>query len=599
MADVGKAYVQIVPSGTGIKSEIEKLLGDPADSAGKNAGKKAGSSLLSSLGSVVKAAAVGKIIKDAFTAGSDLEQNLGGTEAVFGSFAQNIQKTASDAYKNMGLSASDYMATANKMGSLFQGSGVEQARAFDLTAQAMQRAADVASVMGIDTTMAMESIAGAAKGNFTMMDNLGVAMNATTIEAYALEKGVNFKWNTASNAEKAELAMSMFFERTSQYAGNFEREVNDTVAGSLSALKASWKDTLGALTTGYNLDGALAGLTKSLLSFAKNAAGMGKNVAMAIGRGLLQGVPYIMTTATTMLGSFSGQLTAQLPELVKKGGEFLLSVVQGISANLPALITAAGSAITTLVAGFASAAPTILATGGQLLMTLANGLIASMPALLTAAASIMAQLVSGFISNFPQILQTGIELVGKLAAGVIQAVGTLIATVPTLYNNVKAKFTGMDWAQLGANLIQGVANGVISAAKTLAAAAAQAVRDALAAARNEADVNSPSKRWEKDLGVWLPPGIANGFVKAMPDAERKMNTAINGAVMSARAEIQNMSAPAPALNAADIRAAMNGVQTAAPVVKIIGDTSKIFKIVNDTNKIRTRATNYNALAAGG
>jgi hypothetical protein len=34
----------------------------------------------------------------------------------------------------------------------------------------MQRAADVASVMGLDTTMAMDSIAGAAKGNFTMIN---------------------------------------------------------------------------------------------------------------------------------------------------------------------------------------------------------------------------------------------------------------------------------------------------------------------------------------------------------------------------------------------------------------------------------------------
>lgn len=96
------------------------------------------------------------------------------------------------------------------MGALFQGSGLQQQESLDLTAKAMQRAADVASVMGIDTSMALESIAGAAKGNFTMMDNLGVAMNATTLQAYALEKGINFEWNTASNAEKAQLAMQCF-----------------------------------------------------------------------------------------------------------------------------------------------------------------------------------------------------------------------------------------------------------------------------------------------------------------------------------------------------------------------------------------------------
>jgi hypothetical protein len=47
----------------------------------------------------------------------------------------------------MGTSQSEYLATANKMGALFQGSGVDQQRSLELTTQAMQRAADMASVM--------------------------------------------------------------------------------------------------------------------------------------------------------------------------------------------------------------------------------------------------------------------------------------------------------------------------------------------------------------------------------------------------------------------------------------------------------------------
>ena len=111
--------------------------------------------------------AIGGIVKSF----ASLEQNIGGTKAVFGEFAQTVQKDAESAYKNMGLSASDYMATANKMASLFQGSGIEQKKSMDLTTSAMQRAADVASVMGVDMSMAMESVAGAAKGNFTMINN--------------------------------------------------------------------------------------------------------------------------------------------------------------------------------------------------------------------------------------------------------------------------------------------------------------------------------------------------------------------------------------------------------------------------------------------
>ena len=219
-------------------------------------------------GAVVTAA--GAAVKSAIPLGMELEQNLGGTEAVFGEYAENVQTLAEKAYKNMGLSASDYMATANKMGSLFQGSGLKQARALELSTQAMQRAADVASVMGIDTAWAMESIAGAAKGNFTMMDNLGVAMNATTLSAYALEKGINFDWKTASNAEKAELAMKMFFERTEQYAGNFAMEADRTLAGSFGRMKTNLQDILAKMALGQDIKPSLENLQESVLAFAHN-----------------------------------------------------------------------------------------------------------------------------------------------------------------------------------------------------------------------------------------------------------------------------------------------------------------------------------------
>lgn len=220
-------------------------------------------------------AGIGAVVKSY----AGLEQNLGGTEAVFGSFAKTVQNDAQSAYKNMGLSASDYMGTANKMASLFQGSGIDQKRSLDLTSKAMKRASDVASVMGVDMGTAMESITGAAKGNFEMMDNLGVAMNATTLEAYALEKGINFKWDTASNAEKAELAMQMFMDRTQQFDGNFLKESESTVSGSLDAMKGAFSNFVAGLG---NPEADVAKLMDNLMTtiqnFAKNVKGVVKTI---------------------------------------------------------------------------------------------------------------------------------------------------------------------------------------------------------------------------------------------------------------------------------------------------------------------------------
>lgn len=133
------------------------------------AGAKAAAVAVGTMAVAAGAAAV-KLGREVVKEFGELEQNLGGAEAVFGEYADAIKKHGEDAYKNLGASQSDYLATANKMGALFQGSGLSQQKSLDLTTQAMQRAADMASVMGIDTQVALDSVAGAAKGNFTMIN---------------------------------------------------------------------------------------------------------------------------------------------------------------------------------------------------------------------------------------------------------------------------------------------------------------------------------------------------------------------------------------------------------------------------------------------
>ena len=334
MPDLGKAYVQIVPTTKGIKNGLKNEL----EGSGSESGSGFGAAFGAAAKKIIAAAAIGTAIKKSLDLGGELQQNLGGTEAVFGEFAKNVQQKATEAYKNMGMSASDYMATANKMGSLFQGSGLEQQRSLELTTAAMQRAADVASVMGIDTSAAMESIAGAAKGNFTMMDNLGVAMNATTLEAYALEKGVNFKWNTASNAEKAELAMQMFMERTAQYEHNFARESEDTFSGSIGALKASAQNFMANLSLGMDITGPLTQMVGTAKTFL-----MG-NLLPMIGN-LIKAIPTLLTSTQDigkqLIEEIKTGITQNAQSIVSSGAELLKNLVVGIIQNAAMLISAA------------------------------------------------------------------------------------------------------------------------------------------------------------------------------------------------------------------------------------------------------------------
>lgn len=224
------------------------------DGVGKQAQAQAGAMTRSFSAAKVAAAAaiaaigvaVGKMVTASTRQFGDFEQNVGGAKAIYGEYAGYVQKKAWEAARTMGMSMNEYMQTANKIGAIMQGSGMDQASALKMTTEWMQRAADQASVMGVTTREAMEAITGAAKGNFMMMDNIGVKMNATTLEAYALSKGISTAFDKMSEAQKVGLAYELFMERTGYAMGNFAREGATTMNGALATLRASFAN-LGAM----------------------------------------------------------------------------------------------------------------------------------------------------------------------------------------------------------------------------------------------------------------------------------------------------------------------------------------------------------------
>ena len=235
--------------------------------------------------------------------GGELEQQLGGVEVVFSEHAESMRKAAATAYKDMGLSESDYLAKANKMGALLKGSGFDTGYASAMSQQVMQRASDVASIMGVDVKDAMEAVTDAAKGNFTMMDNLGVAMNDTTLQAYAQEKGLG---KLETTQQKVSAAMQMFLDKTEYAAGNYARE-NDTFSGSLTTAKAQLENMTADLGT------QLLPTATSLLTMARGGLEAISPLVVSLGNGLNSVAQYLIglsPSAKTLLGIAVGAAVA-------------------------------------------------------------------------------------------------------------------------------------------------------------------------------------------------------------------------------------------------------------------------------------------------
>ena len=378
-------------SGEEIKKTTDNIseAGDEINKTGDRI-KTVGSGLITAgkvIGGALAAAGAGavKLIKESLDFAGELEQNMGGSEAVFKEHAAGMQKAAEEAYTKMGLSQSDYLATANKMGALFQGSGFSIKESADMSKKAMQAAADVASIMGIDVSMAMESVAGAAKGNFTMMDNLGVAMNDTTLKAYAQEKGLG---ELKTTHDKVAAAMQMFSEKAAYAAGNYEKE-NETLSGSLTTLKASFNNFMSGTGNPNQLADAISNAGNVITSKVKEL------------------VP-------ALIKGLSGVVKQLIPQIVPMINEILPVAVDAIQA---------------LAQNFATVLPglfqTVLPALGTALANLLVSLLQSLPGLAGALASGLSRAVVEVVKQLPQILMA---LVTAIPAAIVSLFEGLFST---------------------------------------------------------------------------------------------------------------------------------------------------------------------------
>lgn len=380
----------------------------------------------------------------------ELEQNLGGADAVFGQYSESIKKTAEDAYKTMGTSQSEYLATANKMGALFQGSGVEQQKSLELTEKAMQRATDMASVMGIETSAALEAVTGAAKGNYTMMDNLGVAMNATTLKAYALSKGLDVTWDSASNAQKAEIAMQYFFENTEQYAGNFEREARETVSGSIGLLTASIESLMAGLG---NSEADIVNLTQNVIdafgSVKDNVMPVLQAVSDAlpqVAQELVEAIPEVAGMAEEIIAALGEGLEAQLPNITDMAVELLTAFAQKLTEALPAIADGAVLIVTTLADGIGEALPDLVPAAVEAVVKIAESLLDNIDVMLDAAIKLIEGLTEGLFRALPGLLQEAPTIIAELGTALIDAAYEIIIGVPeAIVNGIVNGLVGYDW----------------------------------------------------------------------------------------------------------------------------------------------------------
>lgn len=556
--ELGKAFVQIVPSAKGISGSISKELGGEAGSAGKSAGLN----IVGAIKGAIAAAGIGTALKAALEAGGNLQQSFGGLDTLYGDAADAAKKYAVEAAQ-AGISANSYAEQAVSFGAALKGAfGGDTAKAAEAANTAIMDMADNAAKMGTPIENIQTAYQGFAKQNYTMLDNLKLGYGGTKTEMERLLadasklSGVEYNIDNLGDVYDAIHVIQGDLGLT----GVAAEEASTTFTGSFGAMKAAGENLLASLALGENLGPSLDALGQTVSTFLlNNLFPMITNILSQLPQLLggvadfiIQAAPQVMDAAislvmkigeafitfdwiglgislidaisgaidsaagsnfagdTTVIDTFISNLQNGFPQLLSKGVDLLLKVVEGILKSLPQLITTAGKLITSFSTTILSFLPTIWENGSRLILRLVDGIISNLPSIVKSVFSVITTFVSTIGQNLPTILSQGITIVGKLVAGLIQAIPQIIAAVPQLISAIKNGFDNFDWWSIGKNIVKGIAEGLKNAAGMIADAAKEAAKKAFNAAKDFLGIDSPAKKGIY-IGEMYDAGIAQGI----------------------------------------------------------------------------------------
>lgn len=491
-----------------------------------------------------------------------------------GLVAQNAQQ----AFKTAGMSSNEYMETATQFSASLinslSGDTVEAARQTDV---AMRAISDNVNTFGSDMGSVSDAFKGFSKQNYTMLDNLKLGYGGTKEEMERLIADAN-EWG-AANGKASDLSIDSFsdvvtaieqIQEKQGIAGTTAREAATTIEGSINMTKAAWQNLL---TEFGKEDGDIPARMEELVDSAvtvligatdengeKLSTGILGRVSTIVSN-LSQAIPTMMPTIQAALSQAIPQvlqiITDTIPILLQLVGtvfttlgtllptlfqtilpvvmEQILMLINTLTENMPAMFEAAGQLFGMITQAIATYGPQILAALGRLLVTLIFTIINNIPNMLSAAGQLFMAIVTAFGEALPQVLNTA----GRMLSD--------------LWNRISS----FDLASAGADLVQGLINGIGGAIGRVADVLIGGLQGAVNAALSFLGIASPSKLFDW-VGQMSMEGLAGGIEDTAAKAEKATEKAVQGVYGSASGTITADVSAAPANN--QILQALEGIR---------------------------------------
>lgn len=519
MADIAKAYVQIIPSAEGIKGSLGNILEGEAGSAGEKAGGVFSGKMGAVLGGVASVtagavaattAAVGSLAKQSVDAYGEFEQLEGGIETLFGSSAPAVMKNAEAAFKTAGQSMNDYMETSiQSAAAMISSLDGDQAKAAELMDVSIVDMADNVNKMGTSMEGVQNAYRGFSRGNFTMLDNLALGFAGTKEGMQELldkaQEISGIEYNIDSYADIVQAIHTV--QEEMGIAGTTMKEGTETIEGSLTTLSGAWSNLVAGFgKDNANLDQLIGDVVNSASAVLNNLEPVIEKVLGGISEFISKAAPIIAEQLPVLIQNVLPALISSVSDLLSALLSALPSLLLVITQELPNLILQ-------IVNALADNAGLLVDGAVTMIITLTEALTSPdmVVKLLEAAIRLILALADGLLRAIPQLLAAVPVIISNLAQSVVEGAPKLGEAAESLMKMIWDTITNTDWLSLGANIIKGIINGITSQTSALFDTLSGLAKKALNAAKNVLGIHSPSTVFKDEIGQYIDLGIAEGI----------------------------------------------------------------------------------------
>lgn len=322
--------------------------------------------------------------------------------------------------------------------------------------------------------------------------------------------------------------------------------VTDGVSGAISILnriaKATSSDDMQTLQSDFSTAGLktkFENLGTAAANFATMTAGKDFGACSAAVEAL-KGVSSFMKGLTDFSGDGVTSFVSAVNELAKTNVAGLVAAFQnagpqltvagsGLMQNLAAGVTAgsgaATSAVTAVVSNMVTSCTTAVATFGQsgtsAMTNLASGINGSSAAPTSAVRIVVTAMISAASSIGSKFHSVGAKMMSSLASGIRSNVSKAKSAASSALSGVASTLRGYydGFYSAGAWCAIGLAHGITSKTSTVTESARRIARAAVEAAKKEAGVASPAKKFIT-IGKWCAMGLSVGLKKNTKIAEK-------------------------------------------------------------------------------